>query len=202
MKKICIALITLFAMLAFAHDPEPVATINIEDVSMKGAPVKFFGTADAYAEINPEALKDDRHPDIVAMTVEENNLQLQNVSDRTITRMIVMVMSTDVRGGHLVHIRHFSNNNKGYPPGYANKALATMKFPSGREHVMTFSKAIAEKEYQLKPYVQPRCQVYVAHVLFADGGEWTDTDKFDSLPENVRTEIRTNSWPDPNKHGH
>jgi len=168
----------------------PSRYINIEDVSMKGAPVRFFGTADAYADITPPAVKDP--PDAVALTVEENNLQLQNVSDRTIRKMIVLAQTTDVRGNHLVHVRHFLDNNKtkGYPPGYNNKALATMKFPSGREHVMTGSRMITQTEYRSKPYVQPRAEVYIVYALFADGSEWIDADRFDSLPQRLKDEIQ------------
>ena len=131
MSKISVAvvIVILLSLSGWAHDPQPVATISIEDISKKGAPVKFSVTADAYADINPEAIL----PDGVGLYVEENNLQFENVSDKTIAKMIVVIRTTDVRGNMGVSVRHFSNN-KGYMPGFAGQALATLTFPSGRKH--------------------------------------------------------------------
>src|SRR5215469_2268584 len=108
MKKMCIALITLSAMLVFAHDPEPVYQHRGRE--HEGSAGQVFRNRRRLRRHHPPG--GQRPPDAVALTVEENNLQLQNVSDRTIRKMIVLAQTTDVRGNHLLHVRHFLDNNK------------------------------------------------------------------------------------------
>jgi hypothetical protein len=187
--SVSVGVVMLLSLSGWAHDPQPVTTISIEDIGKKGAPVKFSGTADAYVD---EAIKD--LPDGVGLYVEENNLQIENVSDKTIAKMIVIIRTTDVRGNMGMSVRHFSNNYKGYMPGFAGQALATLTFPSGRKHVMTMTKVITQKEYHLKPYVAPTAKVFVVWVQFSNGEEWVDREGLDQAPDQVRAEVRAKSW--------
>jgi hypothetical protein len=184
MKAISIALATsILAVLLAAqvtsvppHEhfplPPPTATVNIVDDSSAGAPVKLFGTGDAY--VKPTS--DGQH---VMLWIAENNLQFQNTSSKDITGGLYEVLLTDVRGNQF---RHFWQ--LGWVGIGGTKKIQGKKQPDGKMYVPPGKNEImAQADYDLGPYVDPTIKAHVLSVKFSDGTTWQDKARFDQIPE-------------------
>ena len=163
--KMCLILFIL-AAAALAHDPAPITTVSIEDTSGTNAPVKLWGTADAYAESRDGAF---------LLSVEENNLYFQNVSGKTIKQATIEVLKTDVRGnvsGNVHTLTRADRPNSSIVSGFSSKVCAGVPTVSGRRRVHSLQAKMSEAEYYLGQYVNPTAKAKVVSVIFADGTTW------------------------------
>jgi hypothetical protein len=132
--------------------PEPLTTVHIVDDSPPDAPIKCFGTADAYMQ----AISGDR----VWVWVEANNLQIQNVSSKSTVRAAVRLLTTDVRGNQ----RSAISQLKPQDPG---RILRFMGQVASR-------KIYSSTDYNLQPAVTPTVKAHALSATFADGSSWVN----------------------------
>jgi hypothetical protein len=165
MPRLISFLVLAVTVLAQNHDdhlplPRAISTVNVIDDSAPEAPVKIFGTGDAYVK----NLSGNR----LMLWVEENNLQYQNVSGKDITSGKLEVLMTDVRGNLIQHVRALGVFRAGMV-----KKVQGMKQPDGRIHVPPGAQwTMSRAEYDLKPYQTPTVKAHVLEVTFTDGTTW------------------------------
>jgi hypothetical protein len=175
MMKELVAFLCLFWSLALAQAqnpnlqvpiPPPIASVDIEDDSIPGAPFKFWGTADVFAkEMNGE----------MSLWVDDNNLTYQNVSGEDIIFATLEEVKTDVRGVGRV-IRHL--------PAFPADAVTNKhgrKFPDSTYHTPSMSMHTPLADYNLKPFVNASVKIHVVSVTFADGTIWQDVERYGGL---------------------
>jgi len=151
--------------------PKPIATVNIEDDSPSDAPIKCFGTADAYVK----PISADR----MLVWIEENNLRFQNVSGKPILGGVAELSSSDSKGNQY----HGWQSLGASKPGQT-ATLMGVKVPGSDHHIpwkhrSTYSLA----DYNLKPDVTPTATPHVIIVKFADGSRWEDKSRVGNVPK-------------------
>ena len=140
--------------------PKPLATVNIVDDSAKDAPIKCFGTADAYMK----PISGDR----IMAWIEENNLHVQNVSSRPILNGKMEVWTSDIKGTRY----HIGIELCTYKPSQTRKFLG-VKVPGSDNHLpLKHAAKYASADYHLMPDVAPTAIAHVLSVTFADGSTW------------------------------
>jgi hypothetical protein len=158
--------------------PKPSATVDIVDDALAGSPIKFFGTADAY--VKPIS------GDGVMVWIEENNLHIQNISDKEIVKGEAEAYSTDTKGNRY----HFWMGLGAFKPG-DTKTLLGVKVP-GSQHHLSFKhrNVYASSDYDLKPDKTPSATAHAVIVKFADGSTWVDESKVGNVPKKASDEIQ------------
>lgn len=140
--------------------PKPLATVNIVDDAPAGAPIKCFGTADAYMK----PISGDR----IMVWIEENNLHFENVSGRPILNGRVEVLTTDVKGGSY----HIGIELGAYRPSQTGKFMG-VTVPGSDNHLpLKHAAKYTSADYSLAPDVTPTAIAHVLTVTFADGSTW------------------------------
>lgn len=133
--------------------PEPLKTVYIVDDSPPDAPIKCFGTADAYMQ----PISGDR----VWVWVAANNLQLQNVSNKSTVRSAVRLLTTDVRGNQRSAILQLKPQSPG--------GILRFMGAQGASRKISFS-----ADYNQQAPITPIAKAHVLSATFDDGSTWVN----------------------------
>ena len=111
--------------------------------------------------------------------IEENNLQVQNISDKEIVGGSAEVYTTDTKGDQY----HIGMGLGASKPGQI-KTLIGVKVPGSDHHLpLKHRNVYTSAEYQFKPDVTPTATAHAIIVKFADGSKWVDQSKLGNVPK-------------------
>jgi hypothetical protein len=174
LKQGILVLISLLLSPAlWACDPPrlaPIAILDITDIGKPGAPVTCTGTAHAYVDPQPDGT--------VLSWVEGDNMNVKNVSNKIIIRMLIEAQWQDVRGGGnsvLNYDLDFTDPAHSLHPGDAWVGESVRHKPGPK---MRRTKA----EFDALSEIAPKLRIHALLVTFSDGTTYSESPDLKERP--------------------
>jgi hypothetical protein len=166
-KKPLIVLICLMVSSALlAHDhpwPPPIATFDVTDIGSRTFPLTFSGTASLYV---------DRKPDgTVSSWVEGDHMKTANVSDKTITKMVIEVRWQDAHGEGTSLI-HYHIDLTDPPPDESLVPGASRSVGGAHRPVPKVDHEATE--FDKLAVAKPQLRIHAVSVTFSDGSSYSE----------------------------